>query len=821
MPARHLPKGLRSCLILLSIALLLTSCDLKRLVGDTGSTESARPSEPTNWENGIRIPDEDTEATLPTEPPTEPESEPADGPEAPTDPDTLPQKPPTEPPTEEDSSAEPDTAPVTAPPTEPETPCTHDPQKFPDILPTCTQPGATGETVCGDCGVLLIPSEPIAPPGHRYDPFTCTACGHELICPTPVFAVSDEQSIPFGLTITVDWLPCDGAYPVEYRVFLQYENEEPTPETGWKREEAVTVTAPRLARAGRYTLLLEARYTSPDGQAHSRISEAAGLTVYIQPQKTLPSPAFFTEGTVTVNAGESLLVEWSSEESEWARLLYTLTLEDPSGRLRTIVMASENTRAAVPGEFWPTAGTYLLRLTARDGNGVYLPSEETTLSVTVLAVHDEPLRDYADPAAYHNDYFYQYLSSLPNGTAYRHFYDALDVCAKEYHAGVRQTEYVQTADGTGYAYAAKLRYTDYGLTLDEASSVRTLYVYDHPLYYWVSASYVYSSTAIYLCVDSTYADEKTRTDTNRLIYSEIERVSQTVTDETDGYAIALAYYEILLAAADYAYEEDGVTPEDAPWAHNVLGVFEKGLAVCEGFAKAYSLVLNFHGVENLPVSGDSNGVPHLWNLINPDGTGWYWCDITWDDPTTSALGTDYKYFCVNDTQDVLYYYIRDGLEAGMDYTIDTSAVFLDNHTVRWDASIRVDMSEAVPARAAAPYDYEGLTLREVFKDGDAAYALVGYRQVQIIDFGSAYRVTVPETVSLDGITYTVVSVGLLGTGGACLQGSMLSLLTRSVHLPKTVRYVWDRALQGIFVQISVDENSPYYTVSNGKLTPKT
>lgn len=98
------------------------------------------------------------------------------------------------------------------------------------------------------------------------------------------------------------------------------------------------------------------------------------------------------------------------------------------------------------------------------------------------------------------------------------------------------------------------------------------------------------------------------------------------------------------------------------------GVFDDGLAVCDGFSKTFSLLCNMEGIECKRITGKiySNGVYqglHAWNKVLLDEK-WYVCDITWtvtktntDDFTTGGEAVNfnskeflsYKYFLVGDS----------------------------------------------------------------------------------------------------------------------------------------------------------------------------
>lgn len=83
-------------------------------------------------------------------------------------------------------------------------------------------------------------------------------------------------------------------------------------------------------------------------------------------------------------------------------------------------------------------------------------------------------------------------------------------------------------------------------------------------------------------------------------------------------------------------------------SHTAYGALVKGLAVCDGYSKAYQLIMNQLGIECELMVGDAGG-PHAWNFVKLDGD-YYWMDVTWDDfdledyPNTHS----YWYFNVSD-----------------------------------------------------------------------------------------------------------------------------------------------------------------------------
>lgn len=701
--------------------------------------------------------------------------------------------------------------------------CSHVPATLPAMSPTCTEEGSTEGSVCSLCNTVLVAPETLPPTGHTYVDLQCSSCGIAPVCPTPL-TDTREITASYGRPVALTWcIPEETLYPVTYRITVQESGSETVIREMLAREASVSLTLP--GEDVLYTVRVYALYRDGDEEGRevaATQSEPLELTVAVPLRPMLESPGFITGNMSTAYPDKSFTVSWSPVPAEGGEIRYTAVLTSPDGVSVSVLEGSTATTCVLEETLLFSEGIYRLTVYASDLTAGYRDSEGAVLEISVKAPPEDDLQAYTTPERYHSDYFYRYLGTCPNGDALQRFYTMVDAALLDFHSSNATAQSVSLSDGTLRYYAAKLDYKACGLTLGEAASVRTLYMYDHPLYYWVSNVYVYNSTSLYVCVEETYIHGSARTAANTVIYDAVREMAAPLVGETSAYRISLAYYELLLERADYAFEEDGTTPRDDPWAHSIVGLLDGQYkaVVCEGFAETYSLLLNFHGVENVMVSGVSRGVGHLWNLIRMGDGAWYWCDITWDDKTYSPLGTDYKYFCVTDTQDVLYYFYRDGQSSGYHVGDDKVSVFTEDHSIRWDHSVELDMSGAIPDRSPVPYDGEELTLRETFTVDGMTYALTGYGKVQLIDAGSRFSVTVPETVTHNGITYAVTSIGLMDRNGVFVTGRVISLFTSSVYVSKNVSHIWDGALSGIIVNVTVDPENPCYTSENGVLMRK-
>ena len=106
------------------------------------------------------------------------------------------------------------------------------------------------------------------------------------------------------------------------------------------------------------------------------------------------------------------------------------------------------------------------------------------------------------------------------------------------------------------------------------------------------------------------------------------------------------------------YDIEGYSSGDiSAKSYRASGVFEEGLAVCDGYTKAFELMaskagLSVNRVAGTAVNNYGNREAHAWNQVKVDGK-WYNIDVTWDDPiidgSSSGNNLSYKYFLLPDS----------------------------------------------------------------------------------------------------------------------------------------------------------------------------
>lgn len=134
----------------------------------------------------------------------------------------------------------------------------------------------------------------------------------------------------------------------------------------------------------------------------------------------------------------------------------------------------------------------------------------------------------------------------------------------------------------------------------------------------------------------------------------VERVVKTAAEEirktaSDDYEKTKAAHDYLISRVNYDKTITGENLVELSSSHDAYGALAKGVAVCDGYAKALKLLLDELGVSSLLIYGKGKGVPHAWNMVKINGK-YYHIDTTWNDqnPDFDVDFTLYFYFLTTD-----------------------------------------------------------------------------------------------------------------------------------------------------------------------------
>ena len=305
-------------------------------------------------------------------------------------------------------------------------------------------------------------------------------------------------------------------------------------------------------------------------------------------------------------------------------------------------------------------------------------------------------------------YGYNYLGSLSNGAKLQSFYNNIDESLTNFHKDESKNATEKTIASSKYYIASDLDYSSIGLSQNEAISVWSVYRDDHPLFYWISGNVLYTSSSLSICVDENYKIGNVRKNQNNKLYDSIYNYLNIVSNETLAYQIAFAFHDEIINNIDYARDSLG-QPENSSWAHSIVGVFDNNKAVCEGYAKAFSLLLNACGVNNAYVTGTSKGEGHAWNLVEIENNNWYWYDLTWDDQPNISSGIIYDYMCING-------------ESFNEHSIANTG----------DFSNPINFRYVLPTASSTVYDTSDYEYGDTFIKDNYTFEVCGYNKVKLV-----------------------------------------------------------------------------------------
>ena len=151
-----------------------------------------------------------------------------------------------------------------------------------------------------------------------------------------------------------------------------------------------------------------------------------------------------------------------------------------------------------------------------------------------------------------------------------------------------------------------------------------IYCYDHPEHFWLDQS-SYSTTVtsrdILKSVTFTYLFEGKELEAAKSAMQEkVRSFLQSIPSE-DLYETELSIHDRIAGEVTYG---------ESLYAHTAYGALVEGKAVCEGYAKAFQLLMQSCGAPCYMVVGEGREDTHGWDLVQI-GDSWCYVDPTWDD----------------------------------------------------------------------------------------------------------------------------------------------------------------------------------------------
>ncbi|MCH5163646.1 MAG: leucine-rich repeat protein [Clostridiales bacterium] len=402
---------------------------------------------------------------------------------------------------------------------------------------------------------------------------------------------------------------------------------------------------------------------------------------------------------------------------------------------------------------------------------------------------------------YNGFYGYKYLGTMQNGEYRQQLYREIDRAVREFHTS-------EASAGANYKLS-EFNFARLGLSVQDAVAVYKTYKDDNPLYYWLSnsVSVTVGGDFLTVLVDEEYALGSSRKETNKLVYDKVNDLMSALSKGDSAYRIALYLHDAIIQAIDYTYDESG-EPSTASWAHSILGVLTEQGGVCEAYAKAFQLLLNYAGVENVFVTGDLYGGAHAWNIVRLEDGRWYWCDLTLDDDPDWTWGIKYNWFCVNKNSNTVMQ------DYGWNY--DKTEYFSDSHKINKSNGEGVYFLYDLPNVSTEDFNFDGvLRVGDKFDSGKYELKVVGFNAAQVCSVVDSGKVEIPASVTLNNIKYSIISLGNNAS-------PFIFEDIKEVVIPESVKFIEDNAFMraDTLENIKVDENNKYFRDLDGVLFTK-
>lgn len=236
-----------------------------------------------------------------------------------------------------------------------------------------------------------------------------------------------------------------------------------------------------------------------------------------------------------------------------------------------------------------------------------------------------------DISAANNDFRYgkTILGQMNNSQSLLKIYDALSVECEEVPEEVDIT--LNTAT----------------LSEEEIKTAYLMFYCDYPEYYWLDGGAECKTTSNNITSTITIAPTKTMSksqveQTKSKFESKISALTNGLSGKSD-YEKSRLLHDRLCDAVLYQSGQND---------QNAYGALIEGSAVCNGYARAYQLLMQKAGIPAWYIRGNStnpvnnNSVSHAWNMVKLNGN-WYYTDVTWDDQDSLIF---YTYLNVTSNQ---------------------------------------------------------------------------------------------------------------------------------------------------------------------------
>lgn len=196
------------------------------------------------------------------------------------------------------------------------------------------------------------------------------------------------------------------------------------------------------------------------------------------------------------------------------------------------------------------------------------------------------------------------------------------------------------------AYMSKNAFT---VNVEESSlsKIFNCVLYDNPEIFWVDASYSYSKSPAGFYIEPVYRFSDEEIETMKMEMStQVSRIVALAGSDASDFGREKFFHDYICKNTVYDLETYGVFGDSA------YSVLIDGKSICEGYARAFKMLLDACGIFNYLVVGNTENDEgemegHMWNVVSVDGE-LYHVDTTWDDSDGDLGELMYLYFNMTD-----------------------------------------------------------------------------------------------------------------------------------------------------------------------------
>lgn len=187
----------------------------------------------------------------------------------------------------------------------------------------------------------------------------------------------------------------------------------------------------------------------------------------------------------------------------------------------------------------------------------------------------------------------------------------------------------------------------YGMSSDEVFYIRNKVLYDYPEIFYLdyeNSGYWSNGKLEFEYIDTYINVIAMKNELNNKVKNILSNI---ITSNMTEYQKELAIHDYIVL--NTRYDEENYNNNTIPReSYTTYGTLVKGVAVCQGYAETFKLLLREVGIDSIIVS--SEPMNHAWNIVNIDGES-YQVDVTWNDPTPDRKGKiGYRYLNLTDSE---------------------------------------------------------------------------------------------------------------------------------------------------------------------------